>query len=267
MKQKILVSGFPEVIEQPIGWGQGSRLKLANQYKALINPETEKVFSVVSRDYHLIRHEEAIERVDAVIAGNPQLGSYEVSTSFFNDGGRMRCKYSFPGISVEVAPEDRINLELNLFNSYDLSWPFIITLGAFRLICSNGLIIGHKYFCLRKRHIFHMQDLLVEEELTSAIQKFNLQSDEWKKWSEIRLTPEVYNLVMETMAFGVKAKNKIDEKVCQDSQSKTDLGFPVISMWAFYNVLTWYISHCAASLNHQVHMEKLLRNALRTSGL
>jgi hypothetical protein len=34
---------------------------------------------------------------------------------------------------------------------------------------------------------------------------------------------------------------------------------PATSLWQFYNVVTWYISHHAASLNHRVELEKQLR--------
>jgi len=35
-----------------------------------------------------------------------------------------------------------------------------------------------------------------------------------------------------------------------------------MSLWVFYNVLTWYITHRAASLNHRVEMERRLRMAV-----
>jgi hypothetical protein len=259
MNQGLLSSPFPDVIEQPVSWGSGKDIKATDQYKAIVNPRNGKVYAVVSRDYQSIRHEEAIERIEEVIAKNSQLGSYKVSTSFYNDGGRMRRKYSFPGISVEISPKDRINLELNLFNSYDMTWPFIVALGAFRLICSNGLIVGQKYFHVRKQHIFQLDRLSIKENFSSAIKRFNLQSEEWKKWSEVLLIPEVYDQVLKSIGFGNKATEEIVEKVSQNAGGTSDNGFPVITLWAFYNVLTWYITHCAVSLNHQVELEKRLR--------
>lgn len=34
---------------------------------------------------------------------------------------------------------------------------------------------------------------------------------------------------------------------------------PAMNLWQFYNVVTWYISHHAASLNHRVELERRLR--------
>jgi hypothetical protein len=51
----------------------------------------------------------------------------------FNDGGRMRMKYLFPEIEVEIAKDDVVNPELQLFNSYDTTWPFTVILGSLGL--------------------------------------------------------------------------------------------------------------------------------------
>ena len=37
---------------------------------------------------------------------------------------------------------------------------------------------------------------------------------------------------------------------------------PSMSLWLFKNVVTWYIAHHTASLNHRVEMEKQLRVAM-----
>jgi hypothetical protein len=40
-------------------------------------------------------------------------------------------------------------------------------------------------------------------------------------------------------------------------------GYPIITIWGFYNVLTAYITLYAASLNHRVALENRLRVAMR----
>jgi hypothetical protein len=41
---------FPEVSEVPVSWGE-INLQLADKYKAIVNPKTDKVYSIVSKDY------------------------------------------------------------------------------------------------------------------------------------------------------------------------------------------------------------------------
>jgi len=254
---------FPNVMEQPVMWGRHREIHQTDEYKAIVNADTGKIFSIVSKDYRLIRHEKAIEQAEAAIQGNPALGKYRVVTGFYNDGGRMRRKYIFPEIEVKIQEGDMVNPELQLFNSYDTSWPFIVILGAFRFICTNGLVIGKKYLQLKKRHIFNFDEIDLKKQVSTALNRFELQTNQWKAWASRRLAPSTSKKVMKGMKFGKKALDEIEQRIIQESKGFDD-GFPIISLWAFYNVLTWYISHRAVSLNHRVEMEKRLRKAIRT---
>ena len=49
-----------------------------------------KCSRLVSRDYKLIRHEDAVLRVNNVIDENSDLGKYKVSTEFYNDAITLR---------------------------------------------------------------------------------------------------------------------------------------------------------------------------------
>jgi hypothetical protein len=225
-----------------------------------VDLNTGKVFSVVSNDYRLIKHEEAIEMVEGILHKTPSMAGYVVTTDFYNDGGRMRRKYRFPGITVQVREGDSINLEFHLYNSYDISWPFIVLLGAFRLVCANGLVIGKRYYHFRKRHVFRLEDVGLEVDLDRSIGQFNLQAKEWRKWAEIPMRMAVYDRVMRSMQFGTRAEGEIEEKIWEGIGA-SQAGVPLISVWTFYNVLTWYITHRVASLNRRVNFEHRLRIA------
>jgi hypothetical protein len=262
MNQGLLSSPFPEVTEQPVSRGLGEKSKAMDQYKAIVDSRTGKVFAVASQEYKVMRHEEAIERIETAFAENPQLGAYQVSTSFYNGGGRMRRQYSFSDVSTQISPDDTINLELYMYNSYDLTWPFIVTLGAFRKVCSNGLVVREEYFRIKRKHSLRFDSLSIKKELSSAIKRFGMQSAEWRRWSSMPLTFKTYKRVMSARAFGKKATEEIEKRVFHDAKDSTSDGFPMITIWAFYNVLTWYITHCAVSLNHQVELESRLRVAI-----
>lgn len=80
---------FPEIEEQPVSWGYYRDLHDANRYKAIVDRDTGKLFSIVSKDYKLIRHEEAIDEIEDLIYDNEDLGNPTIKTSFYNEGGRM----------------------------------------------------------------------------------------------------------------------------------------------------------------------------------
>ena len=253
---------FPEVQEVPVSWGE-INLQRADQYKAIVNPESSKVYSIVSKDYKLIRHEEAVQRIESTIDENLELGKYKSATEFYNDGARMRMTYSFYEKSVEIKKGDTVNPELHLFNSYDTTWPFIVLIGAFRFVCANGLVVGEKYLHLRKRHVYHFEDMDLKEQVSTALKRFKLQTNQWKKWPDRQLTEKTYENVIKTMKFGKNALEQIEERMAHETKDYTDDGFPIMNLWIFYNILTWYITHQAVSLNHRVEMERKLRSAIR----
>jgi len=253
---------FPEIIEQPVMWGYYRDLHQANKYKAIVNPDNGKLFSIVSNDYRLIRHEEAIERIENAIYEVPDLGRYETYTKFYNDMGRMRRTYRFPEIYVEIGLRDTVNLEIHLFNSYDTVWMFIVLLGAFRLICKNGLVVGKKFLHLRKRHVYELEQINVREEVSTALTRFKLQTKQWGKWAQRQLTEKTYKKVIKDMKFGKKAMEEIEDRIYQDAEGFSNNDVPIMSVWMFFNVFTWYITHKAVSINHRVDMEKKLRAAM-----
>jgi len=253
---------FPEIVMQPVMWGYRKEPHQADKYKAIVDFNTGKLFSIVSNDYKLIRHEEAIERIEKALYEVPDLGEYKTYTSFYNDGGRMRRTYRFTERSVEIQEGDIVNPELHLFNSYDVTWPFIILLGAFRLICTNGLVVGEKFLYLRKRHILNLDQIDPKEQVSTALKRFSKQTDKWKEWAERQLTERTYTRVMKAMKFGKNAMQEIKGRIEQEVEGFDDNHFPVMSAWIFFNILTWYITYRAVSLNHRVEMEKRLRAAM-----
>lgn len=255
---------FPVVREEPVQWGHKD-LQTTGDYKAIVNPDTGKLFSIVSRHYELIRHEHAIEEVEKAIARTPALGKRKVTTHFYNDGGRMCRRYVFSTIRIDIAPGDVVNPELNLYNSYDVTWPFHVLLGGFRVVCRNGLVVGKRFFQLRRRHIYDLPKMNLKEELSLALEQFIHQTAEWKKWADQPLTQKQHNDIMKAMELGKKATQEIKHRINQESERPNGgNGFPPMTVWVFFNVLCWYITYRAVSLNHREDMERRLRTAAST---
>ena len=253
---------FPETKEQQVMWGYHRGLHQAANYKAIVNPQTGKLFSIVSKDYRLIRHEEAIEEVEKAIVETQELGRHEINTAFYNDGGRMLRTYRFSERSVEIVRGDLVNPELHLHNSYDTTWPFIVILGAYRLICKNGMVVHEKLFQVKKRHVYELKKLYLKDQVSTALSRFQLQTEQWREWANRELTERTYLQVMNTMKFGKNATEEIENRVAQEADGCNTYGIPIISVWIFFNILTWYITHRSVSLNHRVEMERRLRATL-----
>jgi hypothetical protein len=67
---------------------------------------------------------------------------------------------------------------------------------------------------------------------------------------------------MRAMELRVRAQKEVRSRMEVEAKDRNDNGFPIMSLWAFFNVLTWFITHRAVSLNHRVEMERRLRGAV-----
>ena len=258
----MIASSFPNVAKMPVLWVKGQSTHPAQEHQAIVDLDTGKVFCVASNHYKLIRHETAIEQVESAIARRRDLGEYTVLTEFYNYGGRMRRIYRFLERGVEISRGDVVSPELIVLNSYDAAWPFVVLLGAFRIVCTNGLVVGQKFLHLRKRHIYELGQINVVEEVGTALKRFNQQARQWKGLTEKKLTPRAYSKVLEAMKLGIKAREEVESRIFREADGIDPDGFPILTVWGFYNVLTWHISHNSVSLNHRVELEDRLRTAI-----
>ena len=80
---------------------------------------------------------------------------------------------------------------------------------------------------------------------------------------DARLSGKAYKDIMEGMKFGKKAMALIDDHIESEFPGNEAGRLPAMSLWQFYNVVTWYMSHHAASLNHSVELEKRLRRGVK----
>ena len=78
---------------------------------------------------------------------------------------------------------------------------------------------------------------------------------------QIGRNPAILDLIKD-MKFGKKAMEEIENQIYQEADGFDRNSVPIMSVWMFFNVLTWYITHKAVSLNHRVDMEKRLRTAM-----
>jgi len=252
---------FSKVGERPVAWLDDS-IHTTPDHKAIVDLDTGKIFSIVSKDYNLLHHEHAIKQVDTEISKTSGLGKFTISTEFYNDGGRMRRTYCFYERKMAIGPNDLVNPELILFNSYDTKWAFMVLLGAFRVVCSNGLVVGKKFLHLRKRHFYDFKQIDLNEQVASALIRFKDQAEQWKRWSTQTLAEKSYFNIMRIMNFGSNAMEEISDRLNQEAEESQGDSFPIITVWAFFNTLTWYITHRTVSLNHQVEIERRLRRAM-----
>ena len=250
---------FPQVKEEIVSWGRQTRIHCPN-YKAIVNPKTGNTYSIVSNNYQLVKHEEGIATIEEVLLDVPEFNDNELKINLINNGAKMQAKWRFPQIEYNIGTDDLVNPTIELKNSYDTSWQFEVRFGAYRLVCSNGLVIGKQFFYYVKRHTQSLAQKKVKQILIQGLENFSDQIGLWKRWADKNTTSTEYEHVINNLPLSNKDRKAIEKEV--EKQSEVILPnqkILTLSKWAFYNIITTYITHRVNSQIKRANLETALR--------
>ena len=109
-------------------------------YKFILREDTNQVLSCMSEDYKLITNKQIMDTALPVLEKKK---AQLVECRTFSDGARTQWKYRIPTVKVKIDKGDFVNPEIIIKNSYDGSCEVSAYGGAYRLVCSNGMVIGY----------------------------------------------------------------------------------------------------------------------------
>ena len=218
--------------DEPIDTGKDSIIRTD-----LIEP---KSLSVVSSKYALVTHEESFRSfTDAVsVLGKRHLESYDI----YNDGSSVHSKWRFPEHQIDIGNGDLVDLQLSVNNSYDLSCALNVIFGGFRLLCSNGMVIGRE---LTKERFIHLgnidtgaikNQLLESAEVAMAEMKRRIQKLQKKK---VKDTEELFEKIQKTGKISAKHVDAA-KLIYLDPTYEAD---KERNMWSVLNAFTQYATH------------------------
>ena len=141
MKANINEIMFP-VKEIPAIWADKENGNILNKntgHKFIIREDTGQVLSCMTDNYKLITNGQILSKADPVLK---EKGAKLTDVQMFAGGTRTKWTYRLSDTKVKVAKDDYLNPEITIVNSYDGSSEASAHGGAFRLVCSNGMVIG-----------------------------------------------------------------------------------------------------------------------------
>lgn len=250
---------FPEVSEAKV---YTKTQRIIPGYKQIWDKSTGNSFAVLTKLYKLTPHEEMLEVADAALFHSPEYGKVRKNIRLFDDGAKMRATYVFPEVEVEIQHGDKVNPQIEIFNSYDGRWGRKIFFGAFRLLCSNGLVVGKKLYQYVASHSTEFNQKEVEKMLVSSMEELTNQAEFWKRWVDEVVTPEKYEKIMEQMPLSKKDLKVVESEVEVSSEIMLDaIRTRTLSMWIFFNILAQYCSHHITNHGKRVAVERAMRKA------
>lgn len=133
-----------------------------------------------------------------------------------------------------IESDKRFNLVL--YNSHDRGSAFQLRGGIYRLVCSNGMVVGRDYMSFSHRHVnFQMNQFM---ESSRIISKGLLTiADKVEEWTQIKLeTPEKLDFAFaaHNMIYGEREEYPILAPTLLTPRRAEDAGD---DLWSVYNVI------------------------------
>lgn len=238
-------------------------------FDALINTDLKKTMSVVGQQYHMVPHKQASEVVhDFLSDAGMNFETKSVQTA--NNGAQYFEVIQFPDYKFDVIPKgkdtsrdnsgtvDQYIPTITVRSSYDKSFPTQFIYGAYRFVCTNGLMVGST---INRLSIRHNQELIVDKvreqfkmDLESTISNLKIrlpvlnQIDAqpyveeflFDKSLPVRFKKDILDLAATAIICNydiIKSEKTQREKMVLESV-QTEL-----SAYAFMNIMTQVISH------------------------
>ena len=241
----------------------------SNNYQAVVRTDTNEVLGIHGKGYNLLSNAEAFDAFDeALHESQLDLSGMTVKNEIANYGAKSFRTYTFPAHTVQVGRiDDETQLKLQIINSYDGSTSFSSRVGGFRLLCSNGMVIGKTFMHASIRHTKSLDIKAVISRLNETIAVYLENSHQWQQWSKQRIS--LYDLegVIKHFADG---NEKLEQGLIENYHSEAQyLGQ---TKWSLFNAFTHWSTHApvrdssqhnAASigLNRELRVQRLLESS------
>lgn len=234
----------------------------AEGFMALVNPETGNTYAVHTDKYQLVKHEDILEPIMEAL--NREKIAFTPHVEFPDDGARLWAKLILKDIAYEIKKGDFVNPSLEIFGSYNRQWATKMLFGAFRLVCTNGLVVGVTFDVFYNRHLKVYDPADAIEMVRGADHVFKAQTETWKSWSNTLALPDDYERLVTPLGLSKRDLEAIGNEVeASSGQTIEALKLRTLDKWTLYNILTQYLSHrLRGNLVQQSIMFERLRNSL-----
>jgi len=234
------MNNFKQVEERMLWTTDGTFLdRRAPKHKAIVDVDTDEIISVVGKGYNLVQNSEIIPQYERAIArSNLNTDGMERKIDYSHDGARTVVSYRFPAHRIAVKEGDEMDLMITVLNSYDGSWKFMSMVGAFRLLCTNGQIIGDSFSSYYGKHTKSLDVDYAINKLEDSLEVYLHNAELWKQYPTSKITIGQANDVLLALA---KDNIKLMEELNSTYQKYVfEMGH---NLWALFNTLTDWSTH------------------------
>jgi hypothetical protein len=179
-----LYRGIPIFSRHPYRCGgEDNRYKDEIRRDPLELTDSQIPVTTVSKAYSLVQHRDVIASAfRALQLMKKDISGIEATLLLSEYGERMHWSCQIPGFDFHPGDNNPIVLRISCLNSVDTSTVLEISLGWFRLICSNGMMLGLGSSKLRKRHTRSLDPEDIVAFLKSEFEEAHKEQGLYESW-------------------------------------------------------------------------------------
>lgn len=232
---KTCVMNLDRAIEKDVWTTEKGSTALADRtpkHKGIWNIDKKHLSCIATDKYKIIQHREAFEQLTDVLS---ELG-IKFKGVLRDDGDRVSSEIVFDGKLIKDDSKG-VQLGVRIVNSYDKSHSLFGELWAYRLVCSNGMVLGKAVGDIRFSR-WHMGTIDVRKEMRNFL-KLAIQSDN-------RLNDLISEAMVDSVEWDLAKKileKLVGVKKYRDLiQSELEVS-GVKTRWDLYNAITNVATH------------------------
>jgi hypothetical protein len=230
---------FPISLEPLQSLLSGGAIDSNNKWNAITNDTTGEILAIHKDKYCLQKNEDVFGQFNQALAESAlDLRGLIVEDELAYNGGRAIRTYRMPAHQVDIGEADPVTLMLKVQNSYDGSRRFGINFGAFRVLCSNGLVVGNNMCEIKAKHTSGLDMGAVTRSLSDAIEVFQQSAGQWAQWQETPC-PDGVPLSVVNAIPGIS--DSLKERIL--GYYRTESLIKCQNIWVLYNSLTRWSTH------------------------
>ncbi len=230
---------------------------------AVIRTDTDKPLGIISDRYKLVPHKEVVERSRAALIEARTNFKELITTTGY--GAHLWIIFNFPDIKIEIWKGDPVTMQVIVENSYDTSTSIRFSIGAFRVVCSNGIVVWKRFVHDYQRHIPRLDIGSLQDRFGSLTRHFYDEAIPlMKRMPRTRVSMKTIDQLFKRY----EEKNVFPKWMISDAQIRYQKESK--NVWNFYNALTFSLTHGSGGMNIEtqtfyarrawVEANKLLRN-------
>jgi len=241
----------------PLNWGVRTETLttesgiILKDYVSLVRDDINVPLSVVSSTYHPFQNEQLIELLEKV---SQQTGVAIHKSGFFGDGQKVYIQLKTDDLKMG---NDRVEGFVTGINSFDGSTSLAFGNSTITISCQNTFFAALRELKSKIRHTKNMMIKVddVAASLDKALVEEKKMFERIKRMSEVRMTPQVKELVMRALfdidstidlskedAVSTVTRNKI---IKYDIDHRTEVAQKGDNLWGLFSGVTRFTTHTA----------------------